>query len=368
MSMNRNYPALPDSPWDPPEFPSPWVHTTTSPTTYHGMGPEREPAPAYSDNGVGWNQMEEDPPEVAIAVMGPTGSGKSTFVNLVSGSDLRVGKGLRSCTSIVQFSKPFNLDGRSVVMIDTPGFDDTTRSDTDVLKMIAAFLAVTYEEGFKLSGILYFHRISDYRAGGVSVRNLKMFKKLCGETSFPNVVVVTNMWGQVDPEIGTKREAQLKTDDLLYKRLLANGAHMMRHMNTVPSAEAIIRLTLNNKPRPLRIQEELVEENKDVSATSAGQELHRELYDHIRKCHEEIQALKEEMRQTKVKKGVEDARKLEINGEKQKIEGVEKEIKRLDPSYKAEKQKLRGMMGEEKGRFTLSWSFFGIRLRFDIPK
>jgi predicted GTPase len=35
---------------------------------------------------------------------------------------------------------PFELDGRSITLIDTPGFDDTTKSDTDILKMIAGFL------------------------------------------------------------------------------------------------------------------------------------------------------------------------------------------------------------------------------------
>ena len=35
---------------------------------------------------------------------------------------------------------PFNFDGRRVVLIDTPGFDDTTQSDTDVLRTITAFL------------------------------------------------------------------------------------------------------------------------------------------------------------------------------------------------------------------------------------
>jgi hypothetical protein len=103
--------------------------------------------------------------------MGPTGSGKSTvrflavfwvvveshelimrpsdlgtvtqFINLVSGSDLEIGYGLRSCTDAVNPAGAFNLDGRRVVLIDTPGFDDTTRSDTDVLKMIAAYLATS---------------------------------------------------------------------------------------------------------------------------------------------------------------------------------------------------------------------------------
>jgi hypothetical protein len=69
--------------------------------------------------------------------------GFTQFINLVSGSDLDVGKGLRSCTNTVEPAGAFNLDGRRVVLIDTPGFDDSTRSDTDVLKMIAAFLATS---------------------------------------------------------------------------------------------------------------------------------------------------------------------------------------------------------------------------------
>ena len=48
---------------------------------------------------------------------------------------------LESCTAEVQLSDMFTLDGRRVLLIDTPGFDDTSKSDTDVLKMIAAFLA-----------------------------------------------------------------------------------------------------------------------------------------------------------------------------------------------------------------------------------
>ena len=65
------------------------------------------------------------------------------FINLVSGSNLRVGMGLHSCTSEVQVAKAFQLDGRSVTLIDTPGFDDTEKSDVEILKMISSFLADT---------------------------------------------------------------------------------------------------------------------------------------------------------------------------------------------------------------------------------
>jgi len=66
------------------------------------------------------------------------------FINTASGSSLPVGRGLESCTSEVQISRPFFVDGRVVILIDTPGFDDTTRSETDILTMIAAYLSKTY--------------------------------------------------------------------------------------------------------------------------------------------------------------------------------------------------------------------------------
>ena len=69
--------------------------------------------------------------------------GSTQFINLISGSNLGIASGLQSCTNTVQFGGGFNLDGRRVMLIDTPGFDDTTRSDTDVLTMIAAFLATS---------------------------------------------------------------------------------------------------------------------------------------------------------------------------------------------------------------------------------
>ena len=93
--------------------------------------------------------------------MGATGSGKTSvstlylvimtrnspnclqFINIASDSKLRVGTDLDSCTDKVQPTDEFTLDGRGVMLIDTPGFDDTTKSDTDILETIAAFLAAT---------------------------------------------------------------------------------------------------------------------------------------------------------------------------------------------------------------------------------
>lgn len=90
--------------------------------------------------------------------MGATGSGKSTvwmwfvfgqaekliyrtqFINLASGSNLPISALLGSCTQDVQEAPEFQLDGRQIKLIDTPGFDDTDRSEVHILKLIANFL------------------------------------------------------------------------------------------------------------------------------------------------------------------------------------------------------------------------------------
>lgn len=60
------------------------------------------------------------------------------------GTGMHVGHDLRSCTQQVTASEPFNVDGQSIVLFDTPGFDDTTISDADTLKRIAEFLESMY--------------------------------------------------------------------------------------------------------------------------------------------------------------------------------------------------------------------------------
>lgn len=65
----------------------------------------------------------------------------SQFINLAAGTNFAVGPGLKSCTKGIEVSPPFMLGGTRVTLIDTPGFDDTNLTDTEVLTMIALFLS-----------------------------------------------------------------------------------------------------------------------------------------------------------------------------------------------------------------------------------
>lgn len=66
------------------------------------------------------------------------------FINLVSNSSVRTSDGLDSCTETIELSEPFTLDGHRIRLIDTPGFDDSSKSDVDILEVIATFLSTQY--------------------------------------------------------------------------------------------------------------------------------------------------------------------------------------------------------------------------------
>jgi len=227
--------------------------------------------------------------------MGATGSGKTSFINLASGSKLDVGTNLRSCTEEVQASKPFTVDGRPVVLIDTPGFHDTFKSDMDILGSIAKPLAERYERGETLVGIIYVHRISDVRFTGTAVKSFKTLLAMCGDKALRNVAIMTNMWGKVTTEVGIAREEELASS--FFKPALDKGAQLLRHSDTIESAHEVIRTVLENQRVILQIQKEMVDHWK-VSETAAGKELRKELDKQAGKRAIQLRELREMLNQT----------------------------------------------------------------------
>lgn len=302
-----------------------------------------------------WRSPSSDPQKippaqpVMIAVMGATGSGKTTFINLISGSSLRVGTGLHSCTADIQVSQTFELERRSVMLIDTPGFDDTSKSDTDILGTIASFLGTAYEKNTKLAGVIYIQRISDNRMGGISTRNFRMFRKLCGDDTLKNVILMTNMWGEVSEEVGATREAQLSQDDMFFAPALRNGARLLRHYNTLESAENILKCVISNHPEALQIQRELVEEKKAMSETAAGGILNEEFRQLARKHEEDMKKLEEEMKEVieerdlKAEEELTEARK-KLQAEMRRIE---ENSEKLASDYSAERAKFERQFQEQ---------------------
>ncbi|KAI6006735.1 hypothetical protein EDC04DRAFT_974151 [Pisolithus marmoratus] len=215
--------------------------------------------------------IDED--DIIIAVMGPTGAGKSTFVDRALGRpDVGASHDLISYTKEMRPYRYPHSDGiRNIVLVDTPGFDDTFMTDAQILRQIAHWLNATYKKNIKLSGVLYLHRISDNRVSGTPLRNYNMFKELCGKENFKNVILVTTMWDEVTEEVGSAREKELQSD--FWGSMISLGSTIHRFDGTMESAWKIINSLSVAPPvqrRPLQIQREMVDKHMPLHRTAAG--------------------------------------------------------------------------------------------------
>ena len=173
-----------------------------------------------------------------------------------------------------------------------------------------------------------------------------MFRKLCGDAALKNVVLVTNMWSEVPPEVGEAREKELS--NTFFKPILDLGAQMTRHQNTVQSAHDIIRRITPNHPVALQIQRELVDEHKNITDTAAGEAINRELHDQIRRHQAELEEVREEMIQALKEKDEETSRELEEETRRlqEQMEKVKRGSEGMTSNYAAEKERVEAKMKE----------------------
>jgi F0F1-type ATP synthase membrane subunit b/b' len=197
-------------------------------------------------------------------------------------------------------------------LVDTPGFNDTNKTDAEVLTMIADWLKKTcvtalthsfpllticsYKLHVKLAGIIYLHRISDNRMSGSPLKNLQMFGKLCGDGAIKNVVLATTMWSKVKPDVGERREKEL--EDKYWREMLNMGSQMMRFGDTFDTAwrmiDQVVMTAEDDKDNALLLQEELVDLNRRLSETEAGKTLYTKLLELLAQQKETINKLREE--------------------------------------------------------------------------
>ncbi|OCL07325.1 P-loop containing nucleoside triphosphate hydrolase protein [Glonium stellatum] len=286
------------------------------------------------------------PQDIVIAVMGITGSGKTTLINYFSDFPLAIGHDLESCTLRVDVWPCTLPSGLKIFLVDTPGFDDTRKTDTDILSDIADWLNVAYSNQLKLTGIIYLHRIQDVRITGSALTNLRMFKKLCGDDGLGSVVLATTMWDFAPDGRGADREKELMAKPDFWKYMIEKGSKVFRQDRGKESANHIIEYLMGKRKLViLDIQHEMVDDHLNLHETGAGQVVANNIEIQLRKDREEIAMLKEELEDT-LAKDSEEARK-EIEELKRKVDEKilksEEEIRKLH----VDKEQLRVQMEEQ---------------------
>lgn len=190
-----------------------------------------------------------------------------------------------------------------MTLVDTPGFDDTYKTDTEILQSIVEWLTTTYKEGTRLSGILYLHRITDVRMQGSAMRNLRVFRELCGKDCFKNVALCATFWdaAEEDESILNERLRELKENEEFWGGMLACGSRVFKEPLTRKQAFNLIYQLTEKEAVTLQVQKEVVDEQKSLSDCSAfaafmNLELDRQRQEHEvmmteakRQFHEELQ-------------------------------------------------------------------------------
>lgn len=194
---------------------------------------------------------------------------------------------------------PIKIGNKNVYIVDTPGFDDWERTDTEILEEIAKILSAQYALGVELKGIIYVHRITDVRYSRGGVKTFDVFKKICGTEAMGNVLLMTSRWDDkgFDAALGAQREQELR--DQFWAYMLENGSTIGRFHGDRDSALALASQLLYKKPVVLDLQRELMDENKSLRETAAGAYLNENLADMKTKYEEGLAALEDLKRKLK---------------------------------------------------------------------
>ncbi len=156
-------------------------------------------------------------------------------------------------------------------MVDTPGFDDSRCTDDVIANRLLEWLRQSMQQGKKLHGIIYVHRIIDPRMQGTALSNMNMFRRLCGSDCFPNVVLVTTFWTQVDPTEGDRREKELCEIDEFWGQLVKKGSRVVRIGLDEQADQRLLLEIAKNKKVVFQAQQEMLD-GKSNRETAAAQE------------------------------------------------------------------------------------------------
>jgi len=170
------------------------------------------------------------------------------------------------------------------------------------------------------------------------MKNLTMFKKLCGPGALRNVFLTTTQWSKVDQAAEEIRESGLCGDRNFWGLLIEKGATVQRFHGTRESGLKLIDKLMPKQPEVLDIQEQIVTQGRTIVETDAGQWINAELIAQEKKYKEEIETLERE-RQEAIKEKDDEMKELLAEEQAKARERLEKSA--------AEKRHLEEMHAEE---------------------
>ncbi|KAH0603461.1 uncharacterized protein H6S33_007783 [Morchella sextelata] len=276
-------------------------------------------------------------PIAAIMLAGKTGAGKSSLIKLLGGRDAEGNEpvsdgGLESCTKkTTTYITKHN--GRTVLLLDTPGFDDSAVDNLVILNDIVSnlYMWALQDKDVHTHGVLFLHDISETRFGGSQQKTLQLLKSMCGPEAMGNVIIGTTMWF----DKGAKYESQVKRESEFLMKYW-EGIHKTVRVpeGDEEVANAIIGDLLARPPTKLLVQTELLRPPHTCEATTVGRIAIPEGKREAERLAKEMEEQKEEF----------------VRIEKEKEREREKERQEEHRRYLEEQERNRKEMVEEQER------------------
>ena len=191
-------------------------------------------------------------------------------------------------------SYQFSNRGKIITLVDTPGFDDSNISDSEILMKLLGWLKETQEGEQKLSGIPYLHRIDAPRMQGSALQNFGTFRQLCGEEFYKTIMLGTTCWDLVEATtIGEERETMLREKGGFWHALLQRGSEIVRIPREQDSARDVIFHLASKDPAFLKSQVEMSTMCLSLDEVSAAKTINEEL-EKVKTANERIRCQEEE--------------------------------------------------------------------------
>jgi hypothetical protein len=244
-------------------------------------------------------------------------------------------------------------------LVDTPGFDDTYRSDRDVLKALTAWLTSSYRKGTRISALMYVYRISDPRMAGSALRNFRIFRDLCGSDCFSRITLCTTFWDLYDGsyDIPNRRLEELKSPEF-WGDMISRGSQIMKAPYDQATAQFLFLGITNPKPAVMQIQREVVDEGKALNDTTAmlgflDLELKRQQEEHANEMKQARRQWEEELKEKDAarEKKMEDMRKqieAELAKQRKAAQVAEAHLKRRMSEQADQKKSMLKQMEDLK--------------------
>ncbi|KAF9042323.1 hypothetical protein BJ165DRAFT_1486798 [Panaeolus papilionaceus] len=186
-----------------------------------------------------------------ILIMGPTGSGKSSFVEALAGGHKSLGISKDQLSGYTQEVSAYKVENAAYVfgalggkvpcyLLDTPGFSDSKIPELEILQKAKEWMRVHKLRA--IDHILFLCPITDTRVPGSKRRTIKMMQVLLGMAAADECTIVTTMWNGLNSARARERAeahfAQLR--DEIWKDFTDHGARVVKFENNQLSALQIL--------------------------------------------------------------------------------------------------------------------------------